>query len=111
MGRFDPGKQMDVLKERFILSAFQRSGVPETTGERIWELMAAFAGYGFPKAHAASYARVAWQSAWCKTHHPALFMAAVMANWEAITARAVYLSEAPPPGFEDPSAACQSCPE
>ena len=56
--------------------------------------MAAFAGYGFPKAHAASYARVAWQSAWCKTHHPAVFMAAVLANWGGYYGQRVYLTEA-----------------
>jgi len=69
MSHFDPGKQMQQLKERFIAGALSRSGMPESIAERTWELMAAFAGYGFPKAHAASYARVAWQSAWCKTHH------------------------------------------
>lgn len=94
MSHFDPGKQMQSLKERFLAGAAQRNAVPETVAERIWELMAAFAGYGFPKAHAASYARVAWQSAWCKTHHPALFMAAVLANWGGYYGQRVYLSEA-----------------
>jgi DNA polymerase III subunit alpha len=94
MSHFDPGKQMQSLKERFILNAFQTSGVPQANGERIWELMVAFAGYGFPKAHAASYAQVAWQSAWCKTHHPALFLAAVLANWGGYYSQQVYLTEA-----------------
>ena len=57
-------------------------------------MMAAFAGYGFPKAHAASYAQVAWRSAWCKTHFPAEFMAAVLANWGGYYSQRVYLSEA-----------------
>jgi DNA polymerase III alpha subunit len=65
MSHFDPGEQMKTLRARFIAGAQARSGVPETVGERVWELMAAFAGYGFPKAHAASYAQVAWQIAWC----------------------------------------------
>ena len=56
--------------------------------------MAAFAGYGFPKAHAASYAQVSWRSAWCKTHYPALFMAAVLANWGGYYSQRVYLTEA-----------------
>jgi DNA polymerase III alpha subunit len=55
--------------------------------------MAAFAGYGFPKAHAASYALVAWHSAWCKTHFPAEFMAGVLANWGGYYSQRVYLSE------------------
>ncbi len=45
---------------------------------KIWEMMAAFAGYSFPKAHAASYAQLAWNSAWCKSHYPAEFMTAVL---------------------------------
>jgi DNA polymerase III alpha subunit len=57
-------------------------------------MMAAFAGYGFPKAHAASYAQIGWRSAWCKTHFPAEFMAAVLANWGGYYSQRVYLSEA-----------------
>jgi DNA polymerase III alpha subunit len=56
--------------------------------------MAAFAGYGFPKAHAASYARVGWQSAWCKAHFPAEFIAAVLANWGGYYRQRVYIYEA-----------------
>ncbi len=57
-------------------------------------MMAAFAGYGFPKAHAASYAKLGWRSAWCKSHYPAEFMAAVLANWGGYYSQRVYLSEA-----------------
>jgi DNA polymerase-3 subunit alpha len=93
MSHFDPGKQMQTLKEKFTAGVFMRSGVPEAAAERIWDLMAAFAGYGFPKAHAASYAQVGWRSAWCKTHYPALFMAAVLANWGGYYPQRVYLTE------------------
>ncbi len=71
MSHFDPGKQMQTLREKFITGANTLSGVAEEVAEKIWDLMAAFAGYGFPKAHAASYAQVAWRSAWCKAHYPA----------------------------------------
>ncbi|HEX7596657.1 MAG TPA: DNA polymerase III subunit alpha, partial [Polyangia bacterium] len=94
MSHFDPGKQMQALQQKFITQAQARSGVPPETGQRVWELMAAFAGYGFPKAHAASYAQVGWRSAWCKTHFPAEFMAAVLANWGGYYTQSVYLSEA-----------------
>ena len=94
MSHFDPGKQMQTLKEHFITGAAERSGVPADVAERVWELMAAFAGYGFPKAHAASYAQVAWRAAWCKTHFPAPFMAAVLANWGGYYPQRVYLNEA-----------------
>ena len=94
MSHFDPGKQMQTLKEKFIAGSYQRSRVPEAAAERIWELMAAFAGYGFPKAHAASYAQVAWRIAWCKVHYPAIMMAAVLANWGGYYPQRVYLNEA-----------------
>jgi DNA polymerase III alpha subunit len=94
MSHFDPGKQMATLKEKFITGAATRSSVPEDVAEQVWELMAAFAGYGFPKAHAASYAQVAWRSAWCKAHYPALFMAGVLANWGGYYGQQVYLMEA-----------------
>ncbi|MCD4674295.1 MAG: DNA polymerase III subunit alpha, partial [Anaerolineaceae bacterium] len=94
MSHFDPGKRMQELQQKFIQEAQQRSGIPLETGERVWEMIAAFAGYGFPKAHAASYAKVAWRSAWCKTHFPAEFMAAVLANWGGYYRQRVYISEA-----------------
>jgi DNA polymerase III subunit alpha len=94
MSHFDPGKEMQTLKENFIAGAELMQGIPPEIGAHIWELMASFAGYGFPKAHAASYAVVAWRAAWCKAHYPAEFIAAVMANWGGYYSQSVYLSEA-----------------
>lgn len=94
MSHFDPGKQMETLKARFIQGAISNQNIPPAIAEQIWEMMAAFAGYGFPKAHAASYAQVAWRSAWCKSHFPAQFMAAVLANWGGYYSQRVYLTEA-----------------
>jgi DNA polymerase III alpha subunit len=94
MSHFDPGKQMDTLKEHFICGALEKNSVPEEVSARVWEMMAAFSGYGFPKAHAASYSVVAWRSAWCKAHFPAEFMAAVLANWGGYYSQRVYMSEA-----------------
>jgi DNA polymerase III alpha subunit len=85
---------MITLKRKFIRGAGEKSRVDAETAEQVWELMAAFAGYGFPKAHAASYALVAWQSAWCKTHFPAEFMSAVLANWGGYYSQQIYLMEA-----------------
>jgi DNA polymerase-3 subunit alpha len=94
MSHFDPGKQMQTLKEKFVAGAWERQQVPEDVANRVWELMAAFSGYGFPKAHAASYAQVSWKSAWCKTHYPAFFMAAVLANWGGYYSQRIYMNEA-----------------
>jgi len=94
MSHFDPGRQMQLLKEKFVEGAGTRANIPPETAQHIWEMMAAFAGYGFPKAHAASYAQVAWRSAWCKAHYPAEFIAAVLANRGGYYPQSVYLSEA-----------------
>ncbi|MFH1636012.1 MAG: hypothetical protein ABIG63_18625, partial [Chloroflexota bacterium] len=94
MSHFDPGDRMKTLKERFVTGALEKNAVPRETGGQIWDLMAAFAGYGFPKAHAASYALVAWRSAWCKAHYPAEFMAAVLAGRGGYYRQRVYLNEA-----------------
>jgi DNA polymerase-3 subunit alpha len=100
MSHFDPGEQMKTLKEKFIRGARTHSDVPEEIGEAVWDLMAAFAGYGFPKAHAASYAQLSWRAAWCKAHFPAVFMAAVLANWGGYYRQSGYLMEARRMGLE-----------
>ncbi len=94
MSHFDPGGVMETLRRNFIQGARERRSVPPETAERIWDMMAAFAGYGFPKAHAASYAQLAWNSAWCKTHFPAEFMAAVLGFGGGYYSQRVYLMEA-----------------
>lgn len=94
MSHFNPGSMMETLRTLFIEGAMQRKGVPEETALQIWEMMAAFAGYGFPKAHAASYAHLAWNSAWCKAHYPAEFMAAVLGFGGGYYSQRVYLMEA-----------------
>jgi DNA-directed DNA polymerase III PolC len=100
MSHFDPGKLMQKLKERFIQGAGERKHIPAEVAERIWDMMAAFSGYGFPKAHSASYASTAWRSAWCKTHYPAEFMAAVLANWGGYYNQETYVAEARRMGLE-----------
>ena len=93
MSHFDPDGVMVTLQRNFIEGAARRRNVPQETAERIWEMMAAFAGYGFPKAHAASYAQLAWNSAWCKTHYPAEFMSAVLGFGGGYYSQRVYLME------------------
>ena len=100
MSHFDPGGVMDTLRKQFIEGASVNRAVPSDVAERIWEMMAAFAGYGFPKAHAASYAKLAWNAAWCKTHFPAEFMAAVLGFGGGYYSQRVYIMEARRLGLE-----------
>ena len=52
--------------------------VEERAAKNIWSFIEKFAGYGFNKAHSVSYATIAYQTAWLKTHHTAEFFAASM---------------------------------
>ena len=56
------------------------NGVPEKTAQSVFELMDKFAGYGFNKAHSASYAVLAVRTGYLKTHYPAEFMAATLTS-------------------------------
>lgn len=47
---------------------------------QIWDLLRAFASFGFCKAHAAAFALPTYQSAWLKRHYPAAFLAGVLTH-------------------------------
>lgn len=59
-----------------------------------------FSGYSFCKPHSASYARVSYQAAYLKHHHPAEFMAAVISNQGGYYSTMAYVSEAKRLGLE-----------
>ncbi len=67
--------EMSAQRDRFIFGAVD-DGVDRYQAESIFELLARFAEYGFPKGHAAAYALVAYQTAYMKANHPVEFMAA-----------------------------------
>jgi DNA polymerase-3 subunit alpha len=68
---------MEAERERFIQGAMAR-GYSKETAETIFELIEPFAGYAFNKAHAVSYARIAYQTAYLKAHYPEEYMTAVL---------------------------------
>jgi len=78
MGKKKP-EEMAAQRERFVQGAVQR-GYPPKKIEKIFDLMAQFAGYGFNKSHSAAYALLAYQTAYLKTHHPLEFMAALLTS-------------------------------
>jgi error-prone DNA polymerase len=57
-----------------------RKGVKRGVAEEVFEQLAAFAAYGFCKAHAAAYAVLSYQTLWLKCHYPAEFFAAILSN-------------------------------
>jgi DNA polymerase III subunit alpha len=78
MGKKKP-EEMAAQRERFVQGATQR-GYPPRKIEKIFDLMAQFAGYGFNKSHSAAYALLAYHTAYLKTHHPIEFMAALLTS-------------------------------
>jgi len=78
MGKKKP-EEMAQQRERFVQGAVQR-GYPPKKIEKIFDLMAQFAGYGFNKSHSAAYALLAYHTAYLKTHYPVEFMAALLTS-------------------------------
>ena len=66
---------------------------PETI-ERVWEVVSAFGGFGFCKAHAAAFAIPVYQSAWLKRHHPAAFYAGVLTHDPGMYPKRVIIGDA-----------------
>jgi DNA polymerase-3 subunit alpha len=78
MGKKKP-EEMAQQRERFVEGAAQRR-FPAKKIEKIFDLMAQFAGYGFNKSHSAAYALLAYHTAYLKTHYPVEFMAALLTS-------------------------------
>src|SRR3989338_809339 len=69
--------EMAKQKDSFIKGAVEK-GMAKEKADELWGLIEPFAAYGFPKAHAASYGMISYQTAYMKANFPVEFMAAVM---------------------------------
>jgi len=65
------------FRDKLIRGMCER-GYSEEFAERIFNQIRGFGEYGFPESHAASFALLAYVSAWLKCHHPAAFTAALL---------------------------------
>ncbi|NCW31444.1 MAG: DNA polymerase III subunit alpha, partial [Alphaproteobacteria bacterium] len=68
-------EEMDEQRQIFIAGATKR-GLSEQLASDVFDQIAAFAGYGFNKSHAAAYALVSYQTAYLKANYPVEFLAA-----------------------------------
>ncbi len=71
-------EEMAKQHEIFVAGCQSHSGMAAEEAEHIWNLFEPFQGYGFNKAHAACYGRVAYQTAYMKANFPAEYMCAVL---------------------------------
>ncbi|MEM8833953.1 MAG: DNA polymerase III subunit alpha, partial [Pseudomonadota bacterium] len=70
--------EMDAQREMFVKGANDNNQIPEEQANHIFDQIAAFAGYGFNKAHTAGYGLVSYWTGWLKANYPVEFMAASM---------------------------------
>jgi DNA polymerase-3 subunit alpha len=64
-------------KRNFVAGA-KKNGFSSELAEEVFALIEPFAGYAFPKAHAVSYALIAYQTAYLKANYPAEYMTAFL---------------------------------
>lgn len=90
LGDFSKQQEIcDWFYERASIKSYPKSVVDE-----IWQVLRAFASFGFCKAHAAAFALPTYQSAWLKTHHPAAFIAGLLTHDPGMYPKRLILDEA-----------------
>jgi DNA polymerase-3 subunit alpha len=92
MGKKKP-EEMAAQRERFLAGAKQK-GLPLKKVEKVFDLMEKFAGYGFPKAHSAAYAYLAYVTAYLKANYRLEFLSALLTSEMGNTDKVVkYINE------------------
>jgi error-prone DNA polymerase len=61
-----------------LVEGMVENGIDRTAAEQLFHMLEGFADYGFPESHAASFALLAYESAYLKCHYPAVFAAAIL---------------------------------
>ncbi len=91
-------QEMESMRAAFVQGCMRPApDGPAFTAQQaqtLWEQVAPFAGYGFNQGHATAYADVSYRSAYLKTHFPAEFFAARLADWGGFHHPAIYVAEA-----------------
>ncbi|HEX5855753.1 MAG TPA: error-prone DNA polymerase, partial [Thermoanaerobaculia bacterium] len=73
-------ERMGAIEARLRAGMTER-GIGAVAQEQIVKSITSFALYGFPESHAASFALIAYASAYLKAHHPAAFYASLFNAW------------------------------
>jgi DNA polymerase-3 subunit alpha len=94
MGKKIP-KVMQAEKEKLLKGFMAYGKLSKDLSEKLWELIEPFAAYGFNKAHAASYGKVAYQTAYMKANYPVEYLAALLTADSGDTDQiSIYVAEA-----------------
>ncbi|KKO53732.1 DNA polymerase III subunit alpha [Paenibacillus sp. DMB20] len=68
---------LDRERDHFVTGSLKQ-GYTEEEANRVYDMIVRFADYGFPRAHAAAYGVLAFQTAYLKAHYPVQFMASML---------------------------------
>ncbi len=93
MGKKNP----EVMEEqrKIFIEGCRKNKIPETSAEKIFNLIEYFAGYGFNKSHSTAYAVISYQTAYLKANFPVEFMAALMTSErDNLDKLVIYINEA-----------------
>ena len=94
MGKKIP-KVMQAEKEKLLKGFVEYGKLSKELAEKLWELIEPFAAYGFNKAHAASYGKVAYQTAYMKANYPVEYIASLLTADSGDTEQiAIFVAEA-----------------
>ena len=77
MSRKRSEEAIEAFRGRFVEGA-ATNGVDAATANVVYDKLAAFSGFGFPKSHAAAFGLLAYQSAWLRHYFPAEFLCALL---------------------------------
>ncbi|TVQ19394.1 MAG: DNA polymerase III subunit alpha [Spirochaetaceae bacterium] len=72
--------RIDAHRERFM-SRMLAKGISHDFAEAVFNQIRGFGEYGFPESHAASFALIAYCTAWMRAHYPAEFTCALLNAW------------------------------
>ncbi len=91
--KFSGRSDRDRLRGKFLKAAGMM-GLTSRQREETWMMVEKFAGFGFCKAHAATYADISYRMAYLKTHHTAEFLAAMCSAGAGFYHVSAYVEEA-----------------
>ena len=80
--------------EAYVRQRALERGFPPNVIDRVWQVLAGFGSFGFAKAHGAAFALPTYQSAWLKTHHPAVFLAGLLTHDPGMWPKDLLVAEA-----------------
>jgi DNA polymerase III subunit alpha len=91
--KFSGQRERERLRGKFLKAA-EQMGLEGAAREETWTMVEKFAGFGFCKAHAATYADISYRMTYLKTHHTAEFLAAMCSAGAGFYHVSAYVEEA-----------------